>query len=97
MIQASNNCSFASGVATLDSPAPGVAYLARHTMAARNERPLSLSLAYRCYRYVWARNGYGGVSEPQWIGSVGASGCRRVPSCLCFCWVLTLFLTVPRR
>lgn len=81
-IQASNDCSFASGVATLDtipSPAPGVAYLARYTMAARNERAISPSSAYRCYRYVSAPNGYGGVSELQWIGSAGSSGLSARP------------------
>ena len=82
VIQASNDCSFAAGVVTLDTipnPAPGVAYLARYTMAARNERAISPTSAYRCYRYVSAPNGYGGVSELQWIGSAGASGLSARP------------------
>jgi hypothetical protein len=77
-IQASNDCTFATGVVTLDT-VPSAPYYPRYSLAPRNERPLEATQPYRCYRYLSATNGYGGVSELQWIGPAGAASIEARP------------------
>jgi len=77
-IQASNDCTFATGVVTLDTM-PALPYYARYNLTARNERSLEAEQPYRCYRYLSATNGYGGISEVQWIGTAGGSGAPARP------------------
>jgi hypothetical protein len=80
-VQASNDCTFTSGVVTLDT-VPDVPFPARYNLSVRNERTIAPVAAYRCYRWLSSSigyGGYGGISELQWIGPAGASGASARP------------------
>jgi Glycosyl hydrolases family 43/Chitobiase/beta-hexosaminidase C-terminal domain len=80
-VQASNDCTFTSGVVTLDT-VPDVPFPARYNLSARNQRPIAPGAAYRCYRWLSSSigyGGYGGISELQWIGPAGGSSASARP------------------
>jgi hypothetical protein len=83
VIQASNDCTFATGVVTLDT-LPVMPFYARYTQSstgglhARNQRPIAPSAAYSCYRFQQTHD-YGHISELQWIGAAGATGVAARP------------------
>ena len=72
-IQASDDCTFATGVVTLDT-IPNSPFYARFDIGPRTQRFVNPPAGYRCYRFVSGPYGWGGIAELQWIGAAGMAG-----------------------